>query len=101
MAEFGGLGMGLGNLWRLSEARTRSISPENFSGGAGQGGRAVEGTGAQAARDLGPGWKISPCVHIGPSETFDLATIAGPGALQSMWFTGRKLSRDLILRVYW
>ena len=101
MAEFGGLGMGLGNLWRVSDARTRSISPENFSGAVGQGGRATEGTGAHAARELGQGWKISPSVQIAPRQTFDLATIAGPGAVQSMWFTGRTLSRDVILRVYW
>ncbi len=93
--------MGLGNLCRLSEARTRSISPENFSGAAGQGGRATEGTGARAARDLGLGWKISPSVQIGPGETFQLASIDGPGAIQSIWVTGRGLRRDAILRVYW
>src|SRR6202011_5262322 len=27
--------------------------------------------------------------------------IDGPGAIQSMWFTGRKLSRATILRIYW
>ena len=32
MARFNGLGMSLGNLARLSSAKTRSISPENFSG---------------------------------------------------------------------
>jgi hypothetical protein len=92
---------GLGSLARLSNARSRSISPENFSGEAGQGGRATQGTGAYAARDLGQGWKISPSVRISPGETFDLARIEGPGAIQSMWFTGRTLSRDLILRIYW
>ena len=35
---------------------TRSISPENPTGGAGAGGRATEGTGAGPARDLGRGW---------------------------------------------
>ena len=93
--------MGLGNLARVSAARTRSISPENFSGAAGQGGMATEGTGARAARDLGLGWKISPSVQIGPKETFALASIDGPGALQSIWITGRGLRRDVILRAYW
>jgi len=93
--------MGLGNLARLSTARTRSISPENFSGEPGQGGRATEGTGAHAARDLGQGWKISPSVQIGAGKTFTLATIDGPGAIQSLWFTGRGLRRDTILRVFW
>ena len=43
---------------------TRSISPENPTGAPGQGGRATEGTGAAAGRDLGPGWKISPSIQI-------------------------------------
>ena len=81
--------------------RTRSISPENPTGAPGAGGRAIEGTGAGAARDLGPGWKVSPCVQIKPGETFTLADIQGPGAVQSLWFTGRRLSRSLILRAYW
>ncbi len=93
--------MDLSDLARLSSAQSRSISPENFSGQPGQGGRATEGTGAHAARDLGQGWKISPCVSIAAGETFHLARIDGPGVIQSMWFTGRKLSRDLVLRIYW
>jgi hypothetical protein len=101
MAGFNGLGMGLGNLSRLSDARTRSISPENFSGAPGRAGQATDGTGANAARDLGVGWKISPSVQIAAGETFVLAAIDGPGAIQSMWFTGRKLGRATILRVYW
>src|SRR6266849_1983048 len=100
MSEFSGLGMGLGNLARVSAARTRSISPENFSGAPGQGSRATEGTGAGAARDLGRGWKISPSVHIAPGETLILASMEGPGAIQSIWVTGRGLRRDAILRAY-
>jgi hypothetical protein len=91
----------LAGLARLSDARSRSISPENFSGEAGQGGRATEGTGARAARDLGTGWKVSPSVVIEAGQTFELARIQGPGTIQSMWFTGRLISRDVILRVYW
>jgi hypothetical protein len=55
---FNGLGMSLGNLSRLSHAKTRSISAENPSGEKGKGGMATEGTNARAARDLGQGWKI-------------------------------------------
>ena len=36
--NFNGLGMGLGNLSRLSNAKSRSISAENFSGEKGKGG---------------------------------------------------------------
>lgn len=46
--SFNGLGMHLGNLSRLSKARTRSISAENFTGEKGKGGMATEGTGAHA-----------------------------------------------------
>jgi hypothetical protein len=77
------------------------MSPENFSGAPGAGGRATEGLGAHAARDLGQGWKVSPAVRIEPGQTLTLASIEGPGAIQHLWFTGRRLSRDLILRAYW
>jgi hypothetical protein len=49
---FNGLNMSLGNLSRLSRAKTRSISPENFTGEKGKGGMATEGTGAEVARAL-------------------------------------------------
>ena len=87
MSGFNGLGMHLGNLARLSSARTRSISAENFTGEKGKGGMATEGTGASRAGDLGPGWKISPSVRIGPGETFELADIREPGAIQHIWMT--------------
>ncbi|HYH10740.1 MAG TPA: hypothetical protein VD789_00185, partial [Thermomicrobiales bacterium] len=79
MASFNGLGMHLGNLSRLSDAETRSISAENFTGAKGQGGMATEGTGADAARELGRGWKVSPSIDIAPNETVTLAEIDGPG----------------------
>ncbi len=101
MTRFNGLGMHLGNLARLSDAQTRSISPENFTGAKGGGGRATEGTGAQAARDLGPGWKISPSVVIRAGSTFELANIAGPGAIQQIWMTPTGNWRFSILRIYW
>ena len=53
--EFNGLGLHLGNLSRLSRAKTRSISPENFTGEKGKGGMATEGTGAIHARGPRPG----------------------------------------------
>ena len=33
--------MNMGNLYRLSDAETRSISPENFTGEKGKGGMAI------------------------------------------------------------
>lgn len=101
MSTFNGLGLNLGNLSRLSAARTRSISPENFTGEKGQGGRATEGTGANCARDLGVGWKISPSISIGAGETRTLADIADSGAIQQIWMTPTGHWRYAILRIYW
>ena len=66
MQGFNGLGMNLGNLSRLSKAKSRSISAENPTGEKGRGGMASEGTGAGPARDLGRGWKINPWIPIQP-----------------------------------
>jgi hypothetical protein len=101
MADFDGLVVDLGSLHRLSAARSRSISPENFTGEPGGGGMATEGTGAHSARDLGRGWKISPSVPIQPGETFTLADIEGPGAIQHVWMTLTPRWRSCILRIYW
>jgi hypothetical protein len=98
---FNGLGMNLGNLSRLSNAQTRSISPENFTGLKGQGAMATEGTNAAAARDLGRGWKISPSVDVAPNQTFTLADIQGSGAIQQIWMTPTGDWRKSILRIYW
>ena len=102
MAErFSGLGMNLGNLSRLSDAKSRSISPENFTGEKGGGGMATEGTGAIHARGLGRGWKISPSVRIEPGQQIALGAIEGPGAIQQIWITPAHVRwRDLILRIY-
>jgi hypothetical protein len=96
---YNGLGLSLGNLPRVSEARSFSISAENPTGARGGGGRA-EADPAGAARELGRGWKCRPCVDVGPGETLTIADIEGPGALQSMWWGGF-LRRDFILRIYW
>jgi len=99
--QFNGLGMNLGNLSRLSMAQSRSISPENFTGDKGGGGRAVSGLGADCARDLGVGWKISPAIVVAAGSTFELADITGPGAIQQMWMTPLGSWRFNILRIYW
>lgn len=101
MSSFNGLGTHLGNLFRTSDARTRSISPENMTGEPGQGGRATAGTGGQCARDLGQGWKISPSIEIAAGETRVLADIEGPGAIQHIWMTPTGNWRFSILRIYW
>jgi hypothetical protein len=102
MTNFNGLNMGLGNLSRLSNAVTRSISAENFTGEKGRAGMATEGTGANAARELGQGWKVSPSIHIQPKETVTLAHIEGMGAIQHIWLTVFPTWwRKLVFRIYW
>jgi hypothetical protein len=98
---FNGLGMNLGNLSRLSKAQTRSISPENYTGEKGKAGMATEGMGKECARDLGQGWKISPCLKIEPAQTFTMCDIEGPGAIQHIWMTPTGNYRTSILRIYW
>ena len=51
----------LDSLCVLREEKSRSISPENFTGEKGRGGMAVEGTGKAAARELG-----QPCAPAAP-----------------------------------
>ena len=100
--SFNGLGMHLGNLSRLSNARTRSISAENPDGAKGRGGMATEGTGAHGARELGQGWKVSPSIVIAPGATITLADIQEAGAIQHIWMTTHPLHwRRLVLRAYW
>jgi hypothetical protein len=101
--KFDGLTVNLGNLFRLSDAKTRSISPENLTGEKGRGGMATleEGSASQAARFLGQGWKVNPYVNIQPGETFTMAEIDGPGAIQHIWMTPTGNRRLSIMRMYW
>jgi hypothetical protein len=101
MARFNGLGMHLGNLSLLSDAKTRSISPENFTGEKGKGGMAETGTGERCARELGQGWKVSPSIVIEPGEVREIAAINGPGAIQQIWMTPTGNWRYSIIRIYW
>ena len=101
--KFNGLGMNMGNLWRLSDAKTRSISPENFDGAKGRGGMATleEGSARHAASDLGQGWKVNPYIIIEGGQTVSIADIEGPGAIQHIWMTPTGRWRDIIIRMYW
>jgi len=94
---------GLKNLYKPSDAKTRSISPENFTGAKGQGGMATlkEGNAAKAARKLGQGWKVNPYILIEPGETVTLGEINEPGIINHMWMVPTGDYRLLILRFYW
>lgn len=100
---FNGLEMNMGNLSRLSNAKTRSISPENLTGEPGKGGMVPleQGNAKNAARELGQGWKVNPYIIIEAGKTFTLAEITGPGAIQHIWMTPTGNWRYSILRFYW
>lgn len=107
--SFSGIDNQLGSLYRLSDAQTRSISPENFTGEKGKGGMADPANKDQknmanahhAARDLGTGWKVNPYIRIQPGETVTLAEIDGSGAIQHIWMTPTGNWRFSIIRFYW
>ena len=102
-SNFNGLEMNMGNLYRLSNAKTRSISTENPTGEPGKGGTATleQGSARNAARDLGQGWKVNPFVVIEPGQTYTMAEITGSGAVQHIWITPTGNWRYSILRFYW
>lgn len=99
--KFNGIESNMSNLFRLSDAKSRSISPENFNGEKGKGGMATDGTGAKASRDLGQGWKVSPSVRIKSKTTYTVAEIDGPGSIQHIWMTPTGNWRHSIIRFYW
>lgn len=104
---FDGIYCHMGNLASLSSAQTRSISAENPCGKVAGGGRATVPTNESGpigpSRDLGLGWKVRPYVSVPAGEVFEVADIAGPGAIQSIWMTVGDTTplRNLILRIYW
>lgn len=108
--KFNGLDMNMGTLSRLSDAQTRSISPENFTGEKGKGGMADPekhkgqrnvANSALQARELGIGWKVNPYITIDPGETFTIAEIDGSGAIQHIWMTPTGNWQYSIIRFYW
>jgi hypothetical protein len=108
-SAFNGLEVNMGNLYRLSNAQTRSISPENFTGEKGKGGMAAledkdkpnRANAFHAALDLGQGWKVNPYIRIQSGETVTLAEIEGSGAIQHIWMTPTGKWRFSIIRIYW
>ena len=90
----------MADISRVTDAESRSISPENTSGARGAGGMAIpEAT--SPARDLGQGWKVRPNVEVSPGETLVMADIEGPGTIQHIWLTPTGDWRLVILRMYW
>ena len=99
--KFNGIDVNMSNIYRLSDAKSRSISPENFNGEKGKGGMATTGTGEKPARDLGQTWKVSPSVMIKSKTVFTVAEMEGPGSVQHIWMTPNGNWRFAIIRIYW
>ena len=102
-----GLNFGLGSLPLMTGAQTRSISPENPTGGKGQGAMMVPKLGdpeqpfTQFAY-LGQGWKTRPFVNLKAGEKRTLMDVDGPGVIEHMWMVSDEAEwRDCILRFYW
>ena len=96
----------MGDLARLVDAQTRSISAENPTGDKSGGAQALPGDDehcTDAARNLGKGWKVRPCLrNIQPAQTVTLADIVGPGAIQHIWCTvDARFARSITLRAYY
>jgi len=114
---FNGTQMNLGNIMKLSNAVTRSITAENVYGEKGKGGMADLSVASQeevkkigqkwdgpnpCARDLAKTWKVRPCITLPKQSTSTIMDVSGPGIIQHFWFTvDPKRYRDLIVRIYW
>ena len=114
---FEGVSMHLGNIMKLSNAVTRSITAENVYGLKAKGGMAdltdepqeeVVRIGQKwdgpnpCAKDLAKTWKVRPCITLPKESTSTLMDVPGPGVIQHIWITvDPKRYRDLILRMYW
>lgn len=83
---------------------SRSISAENPTGEKGKGAMAdPAGDPHSAARELGKGWKVRPCImDFKAGATVTLMDVDGPGVIRHIWMTvNQHWMRDLVLRVYW
>ncbi|MDI9584499.1 MAG: DUF2961 domain-containing protein [Acidobacteriota bacterium] len=97
-----GFQFGLGGVWQLSDAKTRSICAENPDGAPGAGAREVPPPGEGPAGWLGKGWKVRPCITVPAGQTVTLADISGSGMIQHIWITVTEAAyRDCVLRMYW
>lgn len=93
---------GFANLPQIRNIQSRAITAENVTGEKGKGGMAMTGYGAEAARELGQGWKVSPAIPLAPGETVVIADIKGPGVIKHIWMTDSSTqNRQLVLRIYW
>ena len=98
----------LGSISKLSDAKSRSLSAENFNGEVGGGAKAKTGkytknynNANDAAIEFGEGWKVNPFIIINAGETFTIADIKGSGAISHIWMTPTADWTKTIIRIYW
>ena len=95
------------NIFKKRNAESRSLSAENFRGEKGKGGMADKETtlhdgSANCGRELGQGWKVSPCLSIEAGKSVTIMDNEGPGVIRHIWITlDSKFYRNTIIRIYW
>jgi hypothetical protein len=94
--------LSLENLYKRRDGvESRSISAENPEG-LKAGGAKADPKGEGAARELGTGWKVRPCITIAAGETAVIMDTEGPGIIRHMWYTfSNEFYRNIIIRIYW
>ena len=91
----------LSRLSRVTDGRSRSVSPENPDGAVSRGALAEPDLDSPA-RTLGRGWKVRPWISLPAGETVVLADVEGPGTITHIWLTvDAKAYRDTVIRFYW
>lgn len=100
--------LNMGNIFmKRNNVESRSVCAENIYGEKGKGGMAtakdsLHDVSAEAARELGQGWKVSPCFKFFAGEERTLMDIEGPGVIRHIWMTVEKQHyRNIIIRFYW
>ncbi len=107
---------GLDGLATLSNVKSRMVTAENVYGEKGRGGMAEVGEAPQqdvvrigqpwdsgdAARELGCGWKVRPCIRLPEQSETVIMDVEGPGVIRHIWITvNDKFNRALIVRMFW
>jgi hypothetical protein len=106
----------LSNVSKLTNGITHLITAENVYGKKGAGGMARIGelqedvarigqnadSDARAARELGQGWKVRPCIALRKSSVTPILDLQMSGRITHIWITmDDRYFRDIILRMYW
>jgi hypothetical protein len=105
-------GEGLASLPNANPAtESRMVSPENPTGGKGQGAMAIPDPSnpdlpfSRPAVHLGQGWKVRPFINVAAHSTVTIMDVDGPGSIEHIWMATAKdfrgNGRSTVLRFYW